>query len=194
MEHKCEICIKLYSSYQSLWNHTRKFHKIISQNVNDCHGVSQLNVNVCQSNILCNKLNYECKFCNKFFSSRQGRWSHLKICKEKIRKENENELLKQQIEKLSNDFEKLKKKSTKKIINYNTYSNNTLNNNSNNNLTNINNIGKEKISELSHDELRYIMSYGMDSVISLTEHLNFNEKLPYNHQTSYKKIFDFFII
>ena len=41
----------------------------------------------CQSNILCNKSNYECKFCNKFFSSRQGRWSHLKICKEKIRKE-----------------------------------------------------------------------------------------------------------
>jgi hypothetical protein len=92
-----------------------------------------------------------------------------------MRKEKENEIFKQQIEKLTNDLEKLKRKSTKKIITYN-----TLNNNSNN-LTNINNIGKEQISELSHDERRYIMSYGMDSVISLTEHLNFNEKIPNNH-------------
>lgn len=176
MEYKCEICNKLYSSYQSLWNHTNKFHNIVSSKVNESHGIRQRNVNVCQSNILCNKSKYECKFCNKFFSSRQGRWSHLKICKEKIRKEIEDNFYRQQIEKLTNDIEKLKKKSTKKIITYN-----TLNNNSNNNLTNINNIGKEKISELSHDELRYIMSYGMDSVISLTEHLNFNEKLPYNH-------------
>ena len=57
----------------------------MSPKVNDCHGIRQRNVNVCQSNILCNKSKYECKFCNKFLSSRQGRWSHLKICKEKIR-------------------------------------------------------------------------------------------------------------
>ena len=119
--------------------------------------------------------NISCIYCNKLYSRNDSLKRHLKSCDEK-----ENEIFKQQIEKLTNDLEKLKRKSTKKIITYN-----TLNNNSNN-LTNINNIGKEQISELSHDERRYIMSYGMDSVISLTEHLNFNEKLPHNHQPNYK--------
>lgn len=120
--------------------------------------------------------NISCIYCNKLYSRNDSLKRHLKSCDEKTRKEIEDNFYRQQIEKLTNDIEKLKKKSSKKIITYN-----TLNNNSNNNLTNINNIGKEKISELSHDELRDIMSYGMDSVISLTEHLNFNEKLPYNH-------------
>jgi hypothetical protein len=100
----------------------------------------------------------------------------LKTCEEK-----EDNFYKQQIEKLTNDLEILKNKSTKKIITYN-----TLNNNSNNNLTNINNIGKEKLSDLTHDERLYIMSHGMNSIISLAEHLNFNERLPHNHQTHYK--------
>ena len=26
MEYKCNICNKLYSSYQSLWIHNKKFH------------------------------------------------------------------------------------------------------------------------------------------------------------------------
>ena len=37
MEYKCKICIKYYKSYQSLWNHTNKFHnnkqKINTKNV-----------------------------------------------------------------------------------------------------------------------------------------------------------------
>ena len=180
MDFKCKICNKIYSSYQSRWNHNKKNHNILSSNVNVCHGISQRNVNVCQSNIPDNKPKYECKFCKKNFSSRQGRWSHLKICKEKINKEIEDKIYRQQIEKLTNDLEKLKKKSTKKIITYNTLNNNS-NNNTNNNLTNINNIGKEKISDLTIDERKYIMSHGMNSIISLAEHLNFNEKIPWNH-------------
>ncbi len=82
----------------------------MSSNVNVCHGISQRNVNVCQSIIPDNKPIYECKFCKKNFSSRQGQWSHLKICKEKINKEIEDKFYRQQIEKLTNDLEKLKKK------------------------------------------------------------------------------------
>jgi hypothetical protein len=99
-----------------------------------------------------------CKYCNKIFKYKQGKW-------------------KQQIEKLTDDLEKLKhkikKKSTNKIINYNTINNNKL--------TNINNIGTEKITDLTRDEKKYIMSHGMNSIISLAEHLNFNERLPQNH-------------
>ena len=54
-------------------------------------------------------------------------------------------------------------------------------------MTNINNIGTLKDNEQSllsfnlDDEKKYIMSHGMNSIISLAEHLNFNERLPQNH-------------
>jgi phage host-nuclease inhibitor protein Gam len=124
---------------------------------------------------------YICEYCNNNFTRKNNLNYHIKNkCKKKEKVEEERNLYKQQIEKLTNEIEKLKKNPSKKIINYNTLNNN--------NLTNINNIGKEKSSDLSHDEIRYIMSYGMDSVISLTEHLNFNEVLPCNHQTKYKNL------
>ena len=38
--HRCNICNKLYSSYKSLWNHTKEFHKnnipIVSKNIQFC--------------------------------------------------------------------------------------------------------------------------------------------------------------
>ena len=32
-EYKCNICNKLYKSYQSLWNHNNKFHDTTSANI-----------------------------------------------------------------------------------------------------------------------------------------------------------------
>ena len=147
MEHICNVCNKVYSSYNSLWNHNKRFH---TQN----------------TTILC-------IYCNKCFSRNDNLKRHQLKCYKKI----ENELYKQQIEKLKHT---INKKNTNKIINYNTVNNN--NNNNNNNLININNIGTEKISDLTRDEKKYIMSRGMNSIISLAEHLNFNEKLPQNHK------------
>lgn len=65
MEYKCKVCIKDYSSYQSLWIHNKKYHKY---NVNH-------NVNIVNHNVII------CKFCKKKFSARQSRWRHEKICK-----------------------------------------------------------------------------------------------------------------
>ena len=172
MEYKCEICIKLYSSYQSLWNHNNKYHNYNTTNI------TQNTTNITQNTTKLHK-NISCIYCNKLYSRNDSLKRHLKMCEEKNRKEKKDNFYKQQIEKLTNDLEILKNKTTKKIITYN-----TLNNNSNNNLTNltnINNIGKEKLSDLTHDERKYIMSHGMNSIISLAEHLNFNEKLPHNH-------------
>jgi hypothetical protein len=165
MEHICNVCNKVYSSYNSLWNHNKRFHTY--QNIQNYNDILNSSTN-----------NLICKYCNKIFKYKQGKWKHEQKCYKKI----ENELYKQQIEKLTDDIEKLKhtinKKNTNKIINYNTVNNN---NNNNNNLININNIGTEKISDLTRDEKKYIMSRGMNSIISLAEHLNFNEKLPQNH-------------
>lgn len=168
MEYKCNVCNKIYSSYQSRWNHINKYHN------NDITKITHNYTKPPQNTTNLHK-NISCTYCNKYYSRNDSLKRHLKSCDIKISKEKENEFYKQQIEKLTNDLEKLKKKSTKKIINYN-----TLNNNSNN-LTNINNIGKEKISDLTPYERRYIMSHGMNSIISLAEHLNFNERLPHNH-------------
>ena len=172
MEYRCKVCEKVYASYQSLWNHNRKIHTPITANI------TQNTTNVTQNTTKLNK-NSLCIYCNKCFSRNDSLKRHQLKCNKKI----EDDLYKKQIEKLTDGFEKLKhkinKKSTNKIINYN--NNNTVNNTVNNNLTNINNIGAEKITDLTRDEKKYIMSHGMNSIISLAEHLNFNERLPQNH-------------
>jgi len=74
MEYKCNICNKLYSSYQSLWIHNKKFH---SPEVINCNNI------VINSNKNVIKKTYNCKFCNKEFNMRQYKYSHQKSCKNK---------------------------------------------------------------------------------------------------------------
>jgi len=174
MEYRCKVCDKVYASYQSLWNHNRKIHTLSTTakppNVLTNPPNSSLKNGSCKIDKL------TCDICKIIFS----RSDNLKRHRLKCSKKYEDNLYKQQIEKLTDDLEKLKhkikKKSTNKIINYN-----NINNTVNNNLTNINNIGTEKITDLTRDEKKYIMSHGMNSIISLAEHLNFNERLPQNH-------------
>ena len=175
MEHRCKVCEKVYASYQSLWNHNRNIHtcEVIQSNPMVIQKSSKSNPIINNDTLTSSTNNIMCKYCNKIFKYKQGKWKHEQKCCKKY----EDNLYKQQIEKLTDDLEKLKhkikKKSTNKIINYNTINNNKL--------TNINNIGTEKITDLTRDEKKYIMSHGMNSIISLAEHLNFNERLPQNH-------------
>ena len=68
MEYKCNVCVKDYSSYKSLWNHIKKFHKTnVNNNVNNIISKSEDTIT--------------CKFCKRKFSARQSRWRHEKICK-----------------------------------------------------------------------------------------------------------------
>jgi hypothetical protein len=70
--HKCNLCNKLYSSYKSLWNHTKIFHK------------TRDNIDVvCQPNVNClKKPKIICEICNKEFNTRQSKSKHKKKCKE----------------------------------------------------------------------------------------------------------------
>ena len=75
MEYKCKVCVKNYSSYQSLWIHTKKFHKPASAGsqlkVSEKSAESQQQV----------KTVLDCKYCNKSYNHKQSRWRHEKICK-----------------------------------------------------------------------------------------------------------------
>ena len=89
MEYKCKICNKLYSSYQSLWIHNKKFHINVVSNV----GLQNLN------GVLVQTVN-NCKFCKKSFNNRQNKYRHEKICK--LKEDNKIDLLEKEIIELKN--------------------------------------------------------------------------------------------
>jgi len=72
MEYKCNICNKIYSSYQSIWIHNKKFHKV-------CDNTTIIPDN---TSIIPDK-KYNCRTCLKKFNKFQNRWKHEKICKNK---------------------------------------------------------------------------------------------------------------
>ena len=74
MEYRCTICIKTYKSYQSLWNHNKKFHNNLVKNSKE----KVKNSKEILSNIQIEDKIYNCKFCNKFFSYKQSRYDHEK--------------------------------------------------------------------------------------------------------------------
>jgi hypothetical protein len=198
MEYKCEFCNKVYSSYQSLWNHKHRFHIINSTNIsqksaNHQPDISQksashqpgLSIIHLEQNSI--KKLYQCKYCDSKYKHVQSKFKHEKKCKEKekkIKEENEKKIYMNEIQKLKSEIDKLKNKSiTKnKIININSHNTNTNSNNVNsNNSLNICNPGDENVNSLTNNEKKMIMAEGMNSIVSLVEQLNFNERLPENH-------------
>ena len=180
MQYNCEKCKKEYSSYQSLWIHNKKFHttkKTLKQPIVTLNVIDSTSETI--QNIIC-------QYCKKKFTRRNNLNQHIKkICKEKERIQKEELIYKEEFHKLSNEFiklskevEKIKKKSSNKIINYNGPINNGV---INNNTLNICKPGQENHALLTKDERKYIMSQGLNSIISLVDHLNFNEKLPQHH-------------
>jgi hypothetical protein len=139
---------------------------------------------------------YQCKYCFSEYKHKQSKFKHEKNCKEKDRKINEEKILLKMMEELVDknklmelEIQKLKNKSSNKVINNYINSNNTNNTNNSNNTTNTNsnnslsicNPGDENVSSLTSNEKKMIMAEGMNSIVSLVEQLNFNERLPENH-------------
>ncbi len=116
--HKCNICNKYYSSYKSLWNHNKEFHKnnnLIVKNVNEnvknvINNVKNVNENVKNVNEnVKNVKSLTCELCNKIFNNRPAKSIHKKKCTEqacrikeeeanKIKQQEENNKIKQQEE------------------------------------------------------------------------------------------------
>ena len=85
------------------------------QNVNVLltkHKTCQQNVNVLSTK---NSELYECEYCNKQFNSRQGRWKHLKNCKEKLKDDEDKENLLNLVEMLNSQLDEQRKQLNKQL-------------------------------------------------------------------------------
>jgi hypothetical protein len=97
-DHKCNICIKQYSSYKSLWNHNKEFHKNNNIKVlNNSEKVLNNSEKVLNNSekVLNNSENvkkYNCKYCNIQFLNVKTRWSHEQKCKISCNEKNQKEL------------------------------------------------------------------------------------------------------
>jgi len=145
--------------------HNKKFH---SPEVINCNNI------VIKSNKNVIKKTYNCKFCNKEFNMRQYKYSHQKSCKNKVNIIEENKNLKLEIEKLKNN----------KIVtqNNNNITNNNINHGTiNNNTFIINKIGEESISKLKFKDIKNIFREQKNCLYHAIKYVNFNEKIPENH-------------
>ncbi len=157
---KCVVCNKYYKSYQSLWNHKKKFHinisniiPIISPNIPNHIPIISPNIPITSPDIptVLSEKNIKkidkrnCDYCNKTLSSYKNLHRHQQTCKLKTHehtKIKENEELKVRIKQQEEQILEIVelKKMVADLINYkSTITNNTNNGNHSNNTINTNN-------------------------------------------------------
>jgi len=188
----CNICNKKYSNYNSLWTHTKKYHKpnATKSNHNETSSIPSGNHNTTIQEI-CKSLS--CKYCKKQFNHRNNRWRHEKTCKSKDLEIDVNKitLLENKIIELENKINA----STSKTINK---TNNTNNGTIINNTTNIKvSFGEEDLEKISKKDQKSILNYGYMSMIKLIEMMHLNKEYPefnnikiHNLKDKYAKIYD----
>ena len=186
MEFKCNECRKYYKSYQSLWNHNKKFH---TNNI----PIKSSNIPIKSSNIFTDIPikssiieNNTCVKCYKQLSSYKNKWRHEKTCK-KIDTNKIIDKLKMENQELSNKYNELLKlckihpktlqKINKNLINSN--NNNNTNNGTINNTVNIVKFGTEDLASiLSKSEIFKILNRKLSSLEESIKLIHFNNDRP----------------
>ena len=189
MEHKCNICNKVYSGYQSLWIHNKKYHTSTVQNSSKS---VELPVQNCSNRIIpvqnCStetKKSLSCEYCNKIFNCRSSKSMHKKTCKTKVNLADENKKLKEENSQLKTQTVPINNQTINNnngIMNKNngTINNNQTNTINKNNYMYINQVGNEKIN-LTPKEIKLIVSDGLNGAMTCVRNINFNKKKPENH-------------
>jgi hypothetical protein len=79
MSYICNICVKPYKSYQTLWKHNKNFHndKLLNGPKKSENGPKKSENGPKKS-----EKNYNCRFCNKIYNNKSSRWSHEQKCSE----------------------------------------------------------------------------------------------------------------
>jgi hypothetical protein len=178
--YKCTSCKKLFQRKANLDYHIEK---------NVCNGYNQYNIY---------DEPYKCRFCDKSFTTPQSLSRHINhTCKIKKQNDDEKEAIlnrlmileetsKKEITHLKEENEKLKREVEK--ISNNTNNTKLINNINNGTIVNgtLNNIilvgyGKEDMSKLSKQELFKVLRTGFNSALNLTEAVHFNPRFPEYH-------------
>jgi hypothetical protein len=73
MEYKCNICDKIYKTYQTLWKHNKQFHSALCKDLSSDVNKMSSKCQVLSSNIIC-------EVCYKEFNTRQAKSLHKKKC------------------------------------------------------------------------------------------------------------------
>jgi hypothetical protein len=182
MPYICEICNKNYKSYQSLWNHNKKFHKDLSSNITIIPQNTTQNDNnttIIPQNTTLNKL--ECKNCNKILSRYDSLKRHELKCKNNYIN---NNITKNELDKLKEEIrEELRKDIMNEIIKSCKIHPKTFNKINkqinNNNYINIIQLGNESISDLfSQNQQIGILKYRHQCLSKLIKEVHFNDKYP----------------
>ena len=164
MSFECKICEKNYKSYQSLWNHNKKFH---SENGENPKIVDETT------------LIYKCKNCNKKFDKKQKKYYHMKKCKS-IDISNNTVLCNIPITTINNDNKTITTNSNN--INNGTINKTIIINNYNNdNLEYISEKFKDKLFKNLLDEEEYNIP-----LPKLIENIKFNPNHKENHNVKIK--------
>jgi hypothetical protein len=195
---KCDICKKYYKSYQSLWNHKKKFHQQIPtihpQNDKNTPTIHPQNTHI----IKIKKTDQtNCDYCNKILSCYNSMNRHLKTCKKKhdIIKENEELKLKtqQQEQRILNIEQKLENITNKMELT--TTNNNTINNTNNgtiNNNINIFQFGSETVLEKlpAKEAIELLKKGGFKALIEAIIMTHFSKDNPEGHNIFMNNITD----
>ena len=189
----CKICNNYYKSYQSLWNHNRRFHPNLNH--------SEQNMSISMSILSHSEpklILFKCDFCDKEYKHIQSKNRHQKKCmliyKNKCEKlEKENLELKNKYEKHNNEIKELKEQLLEMMNKqckmhhqtFNKIQNQLTNNfygsteNYNNFFINLVQLGNENLVEtLSKKEQLFILKKKYQSLNYLVDYIHCNDKFP----------------
>jgi len=154
---ECKICNKTYANYNSLWNHTKKFHSEKVVVIPTTGGSSK---------------KYYCIYCEKTFNDKSNKYKHQKICH--VKKEEETVEIKEELNELKKEIEKLKK------VNPN-INNGNINNGTVNNIV-INNYDKDNMDYITDKFKQKILNMIPNDQVNVIPKLLENIKFNSNHK------------
>jgi hypothetical protein len=196
-EHICNVCNKHYSSYKSLWNHTKEFHsnkniqkQPLTTNQQPLTTNQQLLITNQQlittnNNLINNIKKYNCKYCNKLYNIQQSKWKHEQKCTiinknnielDKIKEETKQKQLEVILKKEEARILKLKLKlqQADKVDNITLNKLNKMLQKHNNRIKNNNSFNNNTINNIQNVQNNFqLVGFGKEDIVEL---LSNNEK------------------
>jgi len=188
----CNICVKNYKSYHSLWKHNKQFHKPTpNDNTSDIrikNDVHTSDIRIVSPDDFQKK--FHCKYCNNIYKHSQSKWNHEQKCKkineqktDVLIEQNNNLMkevadLKELIKEMLNKNNKVHHKTFEKMVNNGTVITDSNVNNGTINNINIIALGNENLEQtLTETEKLNILRH-KNALNYIIEYIHFNDKFP----------------